>query len=166
MRFLLPILALTFLLSPSLSSPEDVLHIQNLIADFAINLDTKDFTAIGKQFIPTAIYDQGNNTEVVTGIPNIKKYVATLVENNVTQSSLTTQRISLFPSLKAQDSASKASATTYAIISYLGQGADYGKIFVAYGYVKDQLVKTSGYDDYGGWRFSARVFQGVVSSAI
>lgn len=162
MRFHLPFLALTFLFSPSLSSPGDVLYIKELTADFAINLDAKNFNAFDSEFIPTATYDPGPGP--VTGIPNIKKALAGIVVGNVTQSSLTTQSISLSPTFDTQGSASRASATTYAIVSYIGQRADAGKVFIVYGLFKDQLVKTGDFGDYGGWRFRSRVFQSLVSA--
>ena len=163
MRLHLLFLALTFLFTPSvLSSPEDVLYIKNLIADFAISLDAKKFSAFEIQFIPTGTYDPGRGA--VTGVPNIKKALAPIVGNNVTQTSLTTQDISLAPTFDTQGGASKASATTYAIVTYIGQGAAANKVFVVYGLFTDKLVKTGDFDNYGGWKFSSRVFKALVSA--
>lgn len=164
MRVHLLLLALaSFLFStPSLSSPSDVLYIQKLIADFAINLDLKNYKAFEVEFIPTAIYNPGNG--VVRGVPAIEKALTAIVANNVTQSSLTTQSIELAPPFDVQGAASKASAITYAIATYIGQKADAGKVFVFYGLYKDKLVKTGDFGNYGGWKISDRSFEILVGA--
>lgn len=161
-QFLFLVLTSFFFFIPSLSSPSDVLSIQKLIADFFISQDAKNFNAWDAIFTPTATYDPGSG--VVTGLPAIKKKLASIVGNNVTQSSVTTQSISLFPPFDSQRSASRASATTYVIVTFLGQGANAGKAFIFYSLAKDKLVKTGDVADYGGWRISDRVFQVLVST--
>lgn len=148
-------------ISPCLSSPSDIIYIRKLIADFSIDANSNNFQAFDVQFIPTATYDAG--TGPVTGIPAIQKALEIINDNNVAQSSLTTQSISLLPPFDSQGAAGKATATTYAIISFIGQGADAGKVFVSYGLFKDKLVKTGAWADYGGWKFSERVFASLVS---
>lgn len=164
MRFhiLLPALASFLFSTPSLSSPSDVLYIEKLTADFAINLDLKNFKAFEVEFIPTATYDPGNGA--VKGVPAIQKALAAVVGNNVTQSSLTTQSINLAPPFDVQGAAGKASAITYAIVSYIGQDDDAGKVFIFYGLFKDKLVKTGDFGNYGGWKFSERAFVTLVSA--
>lgn len=164
MRFHLPLLALASVLfsTPSLGSPSDVLYIEKLTADFVINLDLKNFKAFEIEFIPTGTYNPG--TGVVKGYPAIEKALAAIVGNNVTQSSLTTQSINLSPPFDAQGAAGKATGITYAIVTYIGQKAEAGKVFVVYGYFKDKLVKTGDYGNYGGWKFSDRVFVALVSA--
>ena len=165
MHFHLLFLALTFLFTPSLTSPSDILYIQKLTADFSINLDTKNYKALDTEFLPTATYDAGSG--VVTGLPNIKKLLSGIVANAVTQGSITTQSISLSPqSFDTQGSASEASAATYGIVTNIGQGKNAGKVFTVYGLWKDKLVKMGNFAEYGGWRFSARVFQSLVSATI
>ena len=164
MRLHILLLALaSFLFStPSLSSPSDVLYIRKLISDFAINLDLKNFKAFEVEFISTATYDPGNGP--VKGVPAIQKALAAIVANNVTQSSLTTQSINLAPPFDIQGAAGKASAITYAIVSFIGQKADAGKVFIFYGLFKDNLVKTGDFANYGGWKFSDRKFVTLVSA--
>ena len=162
MRFHLALLALTSFFLPTLSSSSDVLYIKKLIADFAIALDTKNFNAFDTEFIPTATYFTGNET--LKGVPPIKKFLAATVDNNVTQTALTTQSISLTPPFDNQGGAATASAITYLTESYLGQKADAGQVFVVNGLFKDKLVKTGDFSNYGGWKFSARVLQVLVSS--
>ena len=147
-------LAWTFLFTPSISSPDDVLYIQKLIADFSLNLDAKNFQAVDSTFLPTATFD--SDTGVVTGIPAIKKFLAGIVQNNATQSTLSTQSIDLAAPFDVQGSASNASATSYLSVSYIGQGVNAGKVIVASGSFKDQLVKTGDFGIYGGWKFSSR----------
>lgn len=158
MRFhLFPLTLTSFLFfTSSLASSSDILYIQKLTADFAITLDTKNFTNYDVQFIPTATYDPGNG-EITTGISGIKELLALVVGNVTTHTSLTTQSISVGPP------AGTASATTYAIVSNLGQGADEGKAFTVYGIFKDKYVKTDDFANYGGWKYSASVFRGIVS---
>lgn len=155
--------ALTCLFTPSLSSPSDILYIQKLTADFSITLDTKAFDAFDQQFLKNATYQAGLEAEIAVGIPAIKKTLAAIVGTLLTQGSVTTQSISL-ASFDCQGSASRASAITYAIITNIGKApADKGKVYVVYGFWKDVLVKTGDFAEYGGWRFSARVFQSLVS---
>lgn len=142
--------------TPSLSSPSDILAIQKLIADFSIDANNNNFQAFEVQFIPTATYDAG--TGPVPGIPAIQKALEFINRDNVAQSSLTTQSINLL-----SPSDSQATATTYAIVSFIGQGTDAGKVFTSYALFKDKLVKTGAYAYYGGWRFSERVFVSLVS---
>ena len=161
MRFNLLLLALTSLFTPSLTSSTDVLYIEKLTADFAIALDTKNFKAFEIEFIPTATYDPGSGP--VTGFANIEKTLAAIVANNVTQNSLTTQSISLAPPFDNQGGAGTASAITYADVAFLGKGPLAGKAFVFFGLFKDKFVKTGDFANYGGWKFSSRVFQSLVS---
>lgn len=162
MHFQLLLLALTFLFTPSLSSVEDILYIQRLTADFGIVLDSKNFKALATEFIPEATYDPGNG--VVTGIPNIIKVLTPIVKDRVVQSAFTTQSITLVPTFDTQGGAFFATATTYATVSYIGQGALAGKVFVVYGSFRDSLKKTAEFDLYGGWKFSSRVFTVLVST--
>ena len=162
MRFHLLALASFLFCTPSLSSPSDVLYIEKLTADFSINLDLKNFKAFEVEFIPTGTYNPGNG--VVKGYPAIEKALAAIVGTNVTQSSLTTQSISLSPPFDVQGAAGKATGITYAIVTFIGQKADAGKAFVVYGYFKDKLVKTGDYANYGGWKFSDRAFIALVSA--
>lgn len=162
MRFHLLSLALSsFLFTPSLCSPADILYIEKLTADFAINLDAKNYKAFNDEFLPTGTYDPGAGP--VTGVPNISKALSAIVTNNVTQSSLTTQSISLTPPFDVIGSASRASAITYAIVSFIGKGVDAGKVFIVYGLYKDKFAKTGDFTKYGGWKFSERVFNVLVS---
>ena len=162
MRFHLLALASYLFCTPSLSSPSAVLYIEKLTADFSINLDLKNFKAFEVEFIPTGTYNPGNG--VVKGYPAIEKALAAIVGTNVTQSSLTTQSISLSPPFDVQGAAGKATGITYAIVTFIGQKADAGKAFVVYGYFKDKLVKTGDYSNYGGWKFSDRAFIALVSA--
>lgn len=162
MRLQLLFLALTFLFTPSLCNPSDTLYIEKLIADFAINFDAKNFKAFDIEFIPTGTYDPGNGP--IKGIPTIKKTLAAIAGDGVTQLSLTTQSISQSPPFDIQGAAGRASATTYAIVTYIGKGAGKGKVYVVYGLFKDHLVKTGDFSEYGGWRFSSRAFQALVSA--
>ena len=163
MHFRLLSLALTsfFFFTPSLTSPSDVLYIQKLTADFAINADTKNFTAYDVEFIPTATYDPGNGA--VKGISAIKETLALVFQNVTTQTSVTTQSVSLGPPFDVQGAAGTASAIAYAIVTNLGQGAEVGKAFTVYGYWNDTLVKTGDFANYGGWKFSSRGFVSLVS---
>lgn len=163
MHFHLLSLAITslFFFTPSLTSPSDILYIRNLAADFSINLDTKNFKGLDVEFIPTATYDAGNGA--VKGISAIKEILALIVRNVTTQSSVTTQSVSLGPPFDVQGAAGTASAIAYAIVTNLGTGAEEGKAFTVYGYWNDTLVKTSDFADYGGWKFSSRVFKSLVS---
>ena len=106
-------------ISPSLSFPEDINDIEELIADFG---------------------------SVATGIFAIQNALKIINFNNVTQSSLITQSIDFISAVDRLDD--KATATTYAIISFIGQGSDAGKMFISYGLFKDKLVKTSDDADY------------------
>lgn len=163
MRFHLLFLTLTSFLffTPSLTSSSDIIYIRKLIADFAINLDTKNFKGFEIEFIPSGTYDAGAGP--VAGLPAIQKTLAAVVNNNVTQTSLTTQSITLSPPFDSLGAASRASAITYAIVSYIGQKADAGKAYIFYGLFKDKLVKTGDFAEYGGWRFSERIFETLVS---
>lgn len=163
MHFHLLSLAITSFLffTPSLTSPSDVLYIQKLTADFAINADTKNFNGYDVEFIPTATYDPGNGP--IKGIPAIKETLALVFKNVTTQTSVTTQSVSLGPPFDLQGAAGTASAIAYAIVTNLGIGAEEGKAFTVYGHWKDTLVKTADFADYGGWKFSSRAFVSLVS---
>ena len=162
MRFHLFLLALTSVFTTSLSSPEDILDIQKLTADFFFDYNSKNYKAFEIEFIAEATYDIGNGV-VLSGIPNITSVFSEVVGTAVMHSSLTTQSISLSAPFDAQGAASQASATTYSIVSFLGQGADAGKAFVIYGVFKDKFVKTGDFSHYGGWKFSERVYDTLVS---
>ena len=150
-------------IAPSLSSPNDVLYIRKLSADYSINFDTKNFKDLDVEFTANARLDPGNGTFSI-GIPAIKARLAGIVGTNVTQSSLTTSSISLLPPFdNAVGGASRASAIQYVIGVFIGRGPDAGKEFTLYGLFKDQFVKTDLIGDYGGWRFSERVFKLLVS---
>lgn len=158
------ILALTFLVTPSVTapSPTDVLYIQDLIAEYVINLDKKNFDAWDSAFLPNATYNTGEG--FVQGLPNIKKELALIVGQNVTQTSLTTQSIKFGPGSGKQGASSKATATSYVQVTYIGQGVDRGKAFLVYAIATDQVVKTGDFSNYGGWKFSARDFKVLVSA--
>lgn len=164
MRFHLLPLALTSSLffTPSLTSPSDVLYIEKLTAEFAINLDKKNFKAYDVEFTPKATYDPGNGV-VATGIPAIKALLALVVGNVTTQTALTTQSINLGPPFNGQGAAGTASAITYVTVTSFGQGADEGKAFSIYGFWTDKFVKTGDFAQFGGWRFSSRVIAPFVS---
>lgn len=149
-------------ITPSLASPNDILYIQKLSADYFINFDTKNFKDFDVEFTANARLDPGNGT-FSTGIPAIKARLAGIVGTNVTQSSLTTSSITLLPPFdNAVGGASRASALQYVIGVFIGQGPDAGKEFTLYGLFKDQFVKTDLIGDYGGWRFSERVLKLLV----
>lgn len=150
-------------LTPSLASPDDVLYIKKMSADYLINLDTKNFKDLDVEFTVNATLDTGNGV-FLKGLPAIKARLAAVVGTNVTQSSLTTSSITLLPPFdSALGGAIRASAIQYVIGVFIGQGKDAGKTFTLFGYFKDQLVKTEFLGDYGGWRFTERVFKIVVS---
>lgn len=156
-------LALTSFLffTPSLTSPSDILYIQKLTADFAINLDTKNVNGYDVEFLPKATYNPGNGP--VKGIAAIKDILGRVTQNATTQTSITTQSINLGPPFDAQGAAATATGITYAIVTNLGTGDEEGKAFIVYGYWTDKLVKTGDFANYGGWRFSDRVFKSLVS---
>lgn len=168
MRFHLPSLAVltSFLLfiTPSLTSPSDILYIQQLTADYSINIDTKNFKDLDIEFTANATLDPGDGV-FVKGLPAIKTALAAILANNVTQSHITTSSISLLPRFDDVDGgASRASAIQYVIGNFLAKDpADAGKAFTLYGVFKDKFVKTKEFGDYGGWRFSQRVLQLLVS---
>lgn len=165
---LLSLGALTLLFSafitPSLASPDDILYIQKLTADYSINFDTKNFKDLDVEFTVNATLDAGDGV-FLKSLPAIKARLAAIVGKNVTQSSITTSSITLLPPFdNAVGGASRASAIQYVIGVFIGQAPkDAGKAFTLYGYFKDQLVKTDLIGDYGGWRFSERVFKVLVS---
>lgn len=162
MRFHQFLLPLALLFTPSLTSPSDDIYIQQLTNGFAVAFDNKNSKELDNEFIPNGTYDAGGGP--VKGIPNIAKTLAGLVVGNVTQTSVTTQSITLAPPFDAQGTAAKASAITYAIVSFIGQGADAGKVYIVYGFWTDVLVKTGAFEFYGGWRFSSRAFKALVSA--
>ena len=159
-------LALTSFLffTPSLTSPSDVLYIEKLTADFAINLDTKNIKGFDVEFIPKATYNPGNGP--VKGIAAIKNILGLVTQNATTQTSITTQSIDLGPPFDVQGAAATASGITDAIVTNLVTGADEGKAFTVYGFRTDKLVKTGDFANYGGWKFSSRVFKSLVSFAL
>ena len=119
-----------------------------MIANFAVNLNTKNFKKFDVEFINNATYDPGNG--VIIGISNIKEALAMLNGNYVTQTSLTTQNITLSPTFDYLGAADNASAITYSISSFLGQRADRGKVYTYFGLFKDKFVKAIAFGDYGG----------------
>lgn len=161
MRLQLIFLALSFLFTTSLCTTEDVEHIKKLTADFAISLDTKNYKAFEKQFTPTASYDPGNGP--VTGFANIEKVLATIVTNQVTQTSVTTQSILLAPPFDGLGAAGTATGTTYNIVTFIGKGPKLGNALLIYGLWRDKFVKTGDFAYHGGWKFSSRVFVSLVS---
>lgn len=150
-------------ITPSLASPNDVLYIQKLSADYAINVDTKNYKDFDVEFTANATFDAGNGV-FSKGLPAIKARVASLLGNNVTQNSLTTSSITLLPPFdNAVGGASRASAIQYVIAAFIGQPpANAGKAYILYGLFKDQLVRTDAIGDYGGWRFTERAFKLLV----
>ena len=163
--FSLALLTSILLFVPScLTSPNDVLYIQKLTADYSINFDTKNFKDLDVEFTANATLDAGNGV-FSKGLPAIKARLAGIVGTNVTQSSITTSSITLLPPFdSALGGASRASAIQYVIGVFIGQApADAGKTFTVFGVFKDQFVKTELIGDYGGWRFSERVLQILVS---
>ena len=159
--FLAVLTSVLSLITPSLTSPSDVVHIQKLTADFSINIDTKNFKDLDDEFIANATLDTG--TEIVKGLPAIKTALVAILAKNVTQSSITTSSINLLPPFDNQGSASTASAIQYVIGTFIGIDADSGKAFTLYGVFFDKFVKTEAIGDYGGWRFSERVLRLLVS---
>lgn len=171
MRFHLLLLAvlISFIpfITPFLTSSSDILHIQKLTADYSINIDMKNFKHLDVEFTANATFDPGSGV-FATGLPAIKTTLAAILANNVTQSSITTSSISLLPPFDdAKGGATRASAIQYVIGTFLGTDpADAGKAFTLYGVFKDKFVKTEDVGDYGGWRFSQRVLQVLVSFLI
>lgn len=165
--FSLAVLTSILLFVPScLTSPQDVLYIQKLTADYSVNFDTKNFQDLDVEFTANATLDPGNGV-FSQGLPAIKARLAEIVGTNVTQSSITTSSITLLPPFdSALGGAGRASAIQYVIGVFIGQGADAGKAFTLYGLFKDQFVKTDLIGDYGGWRFSERVLQLLVSVSL
>ena len=152
----------TFLhfITPSLTASSDILNIQKLTADYSVDVDTKNFNGLDSKFTANATLDPGKGV-FSTGLPDIKAALAAVLADNLTLSSITTSSISLPFDIRGP---SKASAIQYVIGTFLGKDpVDEGKAFFLYGVFKDKFVKTRDYGNYGGWKFSERALQILVS---
>ncbi len=168
MRLSFSFLALASSILPltSLASPEDILYIEKLNADYGILIDTRDFSASSRIFTPNATYDFGTPTfTVITGLSNIESTLAQALPNGtVTHSLIGTQSISL-SGFDEHGAASSATAVIYGQTTYFGQGNATGTTSTAFLRWEDELVKGCQ-SPYGGWRINVRRLRLFVSTLV
>ncbi len=157
MRFQLILTALFSLFMVSHCGPEDYLYIKGTIDYFNILADAKDFTGIGKLFLPNATYDPGNGP--VKGVDAIEAVLAKILKpGTLTQFVSSTQIIDQLGPFDGIGSPATAKAITYIIVTFFGQGKLEGELRIIYAKYLDELVKTGNFAFFGGWQFASRKF--------
>ncbi|MCJ1465948.1 hypothetical protein MMC07_004567 [Pseudocyphellaria aurata] len=150
------ILSLLFAL-PSRSSPAlDLLHIQNVLSQYALIVDSgsfsgvPDFSALDQVFTRNVTIDIGQTPGVVRGLANVETLFRTNTPpGTITQNAVSTEYISL-------DSATTATAVSYDTITTFGTGNLTGQVVTLYTRFDNTLVKTK-LPGNGGWRIAIRI---------
>lgn len=161
---LLLILSLFSLAHQSFGSPADVLYIQKCLSDYTLIANSgslsgvPDFSPFNKIFTNNVTFDVGPPYGFIRGLANVEAlFKNNLPPGTVTQTAVTTQSISL-SDFDDQGSASEATALSYYIDTYFGQGNLTGQIFTLYYRYEDTLVKTN-LQGNGGWRITTRIMR-------
>ena len=164
----LPLLLILFLLSlalPSFGSPDDILNIRKVLADYALTVDSgsisgkPDFSTFDKVFTNNVsfIFSGQSSPDCVRGLAKLETvFTKNYPPGTITQNVVTTESITLMG-----ESASQAEATSYLTNTYFGQGHLTGQIATMYLKVTDSLVKTK-LQGNGGWRIHLRIDQNIV----
>ncbi|KAI9814785.1 MAG: hypothetical protein M1827_003051 [Pycnora praestabilis] len=154
---LLPtLITLLSLLTPALTSCADNLAIRNVLSEYAFDIDSKAFSSLSAVFTTNATYTFGGSPPVVAvGLTQIEAVLSSAVVGAVTQTAISTNFITLtdFDTLR---NATVATAKSYSVSTYLGQGNLTGQIAQGFARLDDVLVKTAA-SGSNGWRIESRV---------
>ncbi|MCJ1462887.1 hypothetical protein MMC07_001491 [Pseudocyphellaria aurata] len=159
----LSLLLSLFLVPLSIGSPSDDLYIKKLIADEAQILDAKDFPKLAGIFTKNATYNAGM-PPTVFGVDSIKAVLAAILPPEViTQSTTSTESITLLPPFDEQGAAGTATGVVYITAACIGQGDLTGHALTFFAKYEDKYIKTGDFAHHGGWRISERFFVEFVS---
>ncbi|KAF2499782.1 hypothetical protein BU16DRAFT_524231 [Lophium mytilinum] len=125
-------------MSRQLVNPRDHFAIQNVIAQYCVALDTKDFERLTEVFTTDvdAVYPFPGGQ--MKGVEAVQNKIRARLGTVVTQHALTTQII------RFNDDGKSASAETYFTGSHFGHGDFEGQAITAYGKYMDELICCEG----------------------
>ena len=138
--------------SPTTTGADATVEIQQTLNLFPISVDTKNYTILADLFTPDASADFAI-VPVVYGLSAISSGLQKELQGLVSQHSFTTQSITVHGDRTA-------SAITYLIANFFGQGNLTGQVYTNYGQYRDTLK----YVDGVGWRVSNKTLVNTVSS--
>ena len=138
--------------TPANSGPAAILQIQQTLNQYALDVDSKNYTALIDVFTPNA-RAEFQPSLVAFGLPAIVAEVSKSLEGLISQHSLTTQVVTL-------ESETDASAVTYLQANFFGQGNLTGEVVTDYGKYLDDFTFVQDV----GWRVRNRTLVTLVSS--
>lgn len=144
-------------MSSSKISPETLLNIQNVLADYCIALDDHNFQLLHQVFTPETVANYGAVTDGnndIRGVESIIAKVEQVLKNNRTQHALSTQRMT-FRDDGSCDVRTYFQAHTFSTVA----GGEFSHT-TFFGYYQDHLREV----EPGQWRILERKVNGHVST--
>lgn len=147
------------------SKKTDLVSLEALIEAEVKLLDAKDFLELdlGLIFTENATYNPGN-APAVLGILEIEALLSAIFPLGILSENLILNAtFALLPPFDKRGGALTATAEVFTKISFLGQAALIGEVYVILGKYTDTYKKTGESTPYGGWKINSRSFEPIVS---